>query len=353
MLNGKKLSICEKCYWQEQNGQDSFRTSVNDRFAHHTHRIEQTDKSGFLKESGIPYLDIRFSNLCNLKCRICAPHLSSSWYDDGKKLYPFFERIQKTKVLRIDKDVDALWEQLDPHIENLESIQFAGGEPLLMEEHLRILVKLQKLKKFDIHISYNTNLTVSHFKQSNIFEIWKEFSDVLVMASLDGMGNQGELLRKGQNWKRTEQLRRDMMKTCPNVTFRLDPTVSVHNVLHVLDFYKEWYEKGLIGVNDIRVNFLYEPLYYSMKILNRGARLQVINSYATFIEDYLNIQPNIEPQTIDNFQAVINHLERDSVVDKVKRPLARFLFHRVTNKLDGIRDEKFARVFPESKLIDS
>ncbi len=353
MLKGRKLSICSQCYLEEEHGQGSLRLSMNHSFKHHSHRISNTEKSGFLKDESIPYLDVRFSNLCNLKCRICGPQLSSAWYEDGKKLNPDFGLNKSPKVIRINKNEGALWSQLEPHIDNLEFIQFAGGEPLLMEEHLRIMLRLQELKKFDVRITYNTNLSVSHFKKTNIFELWSEFSNILLMTSLDGMGKRGEYLRKGQNWKRTEELRKQMLDTCPNVSFRLDPTVSIHNVLHTLDFYKDWYEKGLIGVNDIRLNLLYSPEYYNIKILGRRARKQVITTYQQFMDEYLSKQPNVEQQTLDNFSAVIYHLKNDSLGDKLARVKNRIHFNFITKRLDKIRTEDFKETFPEAvELLD-
>ena len=347
MLKGKKQSICQQCYREEGNGQDSFRLSVNHSFKHQAHRLSNTDRSGFLKDESIPYLDIRFSNLCNFKCRICGPDLSSSWFEDGKKLNPQSRWNKRPKILRIDKDSNTLWEQLEPHINNLEFIQFAGGEPLLMEEHMSIMLKLDELKKYDVRITYNTNLSVSHFKDRNIFELWSKFNNILVMASLDGTGAKGEYLRKGQNWKRTIELRKEMLDTCPNVEFRLDPTVSVHNVLHVPDFYKDWYENGLINVNGMRLNFLFSPSYYSMEILTRKSRKQVIKKYQSFIDNYLKKLEKIDQQTISHFNAVIYHLKNDSIADKLKRVKRLLYFRFVTKRMDKIRHEHFDEIFLE------
>jgi organic radical activating enzyme len=52
-----------------------------------------------------------------------------------------------------------IWEQLLTHIDYVEQIYFAGGEPLLMEEHYRILDELVQRKRFDVRLIYNTNFT--------------------------------------------------------------------------------------------------------------------------------------------------------------------------------------------------
>ena len=49
----------------------------------------------------MPYIDFRFSNLCNFKCRTCGPDLSSSWYEDHNKMW---NGGAKNKIIRPYKD---------------------------------------------------------------------------------------------------------------------------------------------------------------------------------------------------------------------------------------------------------
>ena len=52
--------------------------------------------------------DYRVRNLCNFKCRMCGPQLSTGWYEETKKMYG-----------RLPTDVpqetnpDKLWKQIE------------------------------------------------------------------------------------------------------------------------------------------------------------------------------------------------------------------------------------------------
>ena len=104
------------------------------------------------------YWDIRFSNLCNLSCRSCGHIFSSSWYKDQVALAGP-EWAKNNSVLnyagRFETD---MMEQLMEHLDYVEQIYFAGGEPLMMDEHYVILDELERRGRFDVRLIYNTEL---------------------------------------------------------------------------------------------------------------------------------------------------------------------------------------------------
>ena len=79
MLNEREHPACTRCYEQEASGFFSGRRSAN---KHHGHHIKKLEHNPF----ELTYWDIRFSNLCNLKCRSCGHIFSSQWYQDQAKL---------------------------------------------------------------------------------------------------------------------------------------------------------------------------------------------------------------------------------------------------------------------------
>ena len=91
-------------------------------------------KEDFSVPTDFQHIDIRFSNLCNFKCRMCNHDFSSNWYEDMKKIRP--QNVRETKVL---KATDTIVEDLIPHLSKIRSFYFAGGEPLIMPEHYKVL----------------------------------------------------------------------------------------------------------------------------------------------------------------------------------------------------------------------
>ncbi|HHG83552.1 MAG TPA: hypothetical protein ENJ82_02285, partial [Bacteroidetes bacterium] len=72
MLAGKPDPRCQACYDKEKDGFRSLRHVTNQDYGHHVDLLQATAPSGHLPEAKPIYLDIRFSNICNFKCRICG-----------------------------------------------------------------------------------------------------------------------------------------------------------------------------------------------------------------------------------------------------------------------------------------
>ena len=266
----------------------SGRLSANKHHGHHIKKVAKTQQDGTVDDFELTYWDIRFSNLCNLSCRSCGHIFSSSWYQDQAKLAgPEWKRTHKVLNYAGRFETDA-WEQLVEHIDHVEQIYFAGGEPLLMDEHYRILDELVRRKKFDVRLIYNTNFTHTELKDRSVFEYWKLFDSVSVGASLDDSGPRAEYIRKGTDWAVVEQNRRDMMKICPKVDFYISPTLSIMNAWSITDFHRDWVEKGLVRPQDLNVNILQDPAYYRIDIAPAEYKKELGTRYSNHILSWLH-----------------------------------------------------------------
>ena len=64
-----------------------------------------------------------------------------------------------------------LWDELEPYFGVVEEIYFAGGEPLLMEEHYRILNRLvDDGRTEEVTLKYNTNFSTMAYKKTNVLD---------------------------------------------------------------------------------------------------------------------------------------------------------------------------------------
>ena len=349
MLNEKKSEVCNRCYEQESMGFFSMRNSSNKRFGHHVNRIDETQEDGTVEKMTLSYWDIRFSNLCNLRCRTCGHIFSSNWYDDQVKLIEmeggnadnWKKRNHKIEYAgRTQMDV---WEQLEPHLEYVEHIYFAGGEPLIMEEHYRILNALIKAGKTDVRLIYNTNFSEMRYKKQNVLELWNQFSNVCVGASLDAMGSLGEFVRKGTDWVQVERNREEMLKICPQVDFYISPTLSVMTVFQLPEFHRNWVEKGFLKHQDLNVNILQDPAYFRIDILPEATKQELKQKYEEHIA-WLTPHDHLRRATV-GFESAINFMMADD-----KSHLVPAFWDR-TNKLDKIRSEDLLAVIPELKVI--
>jgi organic radical activating enzyme len=332
MLTETPNAACGRCYEQEANGFFSGRKSAN---KHHGHQIKKLDDNPF----EMTYWDIRFSNLCNLKCRSCGHIFSSQWYQDQAKLAGGDWRDRNTVLNYAGRTETDMWQQLEPHLDYVEQIYFAGGEPLLMDEHYRILDELVRRKKFDVRLIYNTNFTHTELKDRSVFEYWKLFDSVSVGASLDDLGSRAEYIRKGTDWAVVEQNRRDMMRICPKVDFYVSPTLSIMNAWSITDFHRNWVEKGLIGPQDINVNILQDPPYYRIDIAPKEYKEQLKTKFLNHIH-WLQDQDPLQRATV-GFESAVNYMmatDNTHLIDT---------FWRKTHELDEIRQEDILSVIPE------
>lgn len=332
MLSETPNAACGRCYEQEQSGFFSGRKSAN---KHHGHHIKKLDENPFK----MTYWDIRFSNLCNLKCRSCGHIFSSQWYQDQVKLAGGDWKDRNQVLNYAGRTETDMWDQLLPHIDYVEQIYFAGGEPLLMEEHYRILDELVRRGRTDVRLIYNTNFTHTDLKGRSVFEYWKLFDSVAVGASLDGSGDHAEYIRKGTEWSKIEQNRIDMMAICPEVDFYISPTLSIMNAWHLPDFHRDWVERGLIKPQDLNVNILQDPPYYRIDIAPMKYKQRLRIKYQEHLE-WLKNQDPLERASA-GFESAINFMmatDNTHLIDT---------FWRKTRELDSIRSEHLLDVIPE------
>jgi len=338
MLSNKKSRECVKCYDQEQSGFFSLRLSSNKHFGHNISMTENTKPDG-TADFIIKYWDIRFSNLCNMACRSCGTWFSSNWYEDHKKLTG--APPNHAKIMKAGRSSNDIWEQLLKQFDHVEQFYFAGGEPIIMEEHLRILKELDKRKMYHVRLIYNTNFSKSKFKGTDIFELWNKFDSVSIGASLDAMGPRAELMRKGTKWEETVANRKRMLEVCPQVDFYISATVGLSNCLHVTDFHKDWVEQGLIKPQDFNFNLLQYPLWQRMDLLPMEEKEKVTAKYKEHMA-WLKSQDHLT-RASKGFESALDWMN--------KKDMSRHLptFVGETRKYDKIRDENFTDVFPEWK----
>ena len=143
MLNGKKSSICNNCYEHEKIGKKSERHQYNNDFVRYYQRVKNTLPDGTVTDKQVPVIDLRFSNKCNYKCRICNSDYSTLWYEEEVKLG--ITPLQKDMKPVADEKV--FWESFKEMLPGVERLHFAGGEPLFMDEHYEVLEHLITIGK--------------------------------------------------------------------------------------------------------------------------------------------------------------------------------------------------------------
>ena len=336
MLSNKPSRQCGKCYDQEKSGFFSLRLSSNKHFGHNIDMIDNTQSNGSA-DFVIKYWDIRFSNLCNFACRSCGTWFSSNWYEDHKKLTG--KPPEHAKIMKVGRTADDIWNQMLTQFDHVEQFYFAGGEPLIMEEHYKILKELDRRKMYHVRLIYNTNFSKLTFKDMDVLELWNKFDSVSVGASLDAMGPRAEYMRKGTVWVDIETNRRRMQEVCPQVDFYISATVGLINALHVVDFHRTWSEQGYIKPQDFNFNLLQFPFWQRIDLLPESMKQKVKEKYQSHIA-WLKPHDHLTRAT-KGFESGLDYMMRRDNFKKIEE------FKLGMKKLDDIRNENILETFPE------
>ena len=346
MIQEKKSATCQRCYRLENSRMASMRLGINRRFAKYIPLVKKTRPDGSVGQLNIKYLDVRFSNICNFKCRGCSPVLSSAWYEDHEKLYDY--KIDKPKLIECatHNASDHLWQQLVTLIPYIKEAYFAGGEPLMMEQHYKMLQILLEHGRNDTVLSYNTNMSIIKYKNYDLVELWKQFQRVVVSISIDDIGARGEYFRKGLNWNRLIENLGILKEQVSHVIFTITVTVSIFNVYYLPELYEFFLKRKSISTRHIFFNMLLDPYEYQIQVLpldfKHKVAAKIKNTLETFkeemtMEDFVRYERQV--------QDLLGFLYKEDQTNLLKK------FSQRTQALDKIRNESFVKTYPELAFL--
>ena len=327
LLKGDKDRRCAICYNKEAAGKSSIRTETLAKFKEHIPKIlagEQLTKP--------VYLDIRFSNVCNLRCRTCWHGASSSWFEDAKALKTNFG---DKAIIKATTNNSKLIHETIAYSDELEEVYFAGGEPLLMEEHYELLDEIIAKKSFSTRIRYNTNLSKLKLKDKSAIAYWKQLKNVHLSISIDDKEERVEVIRKGMKWNTLIENIKTIQKECPHVVIEIAPTISVFNIFTIAELHRYFYETKLIpSINSVYINLLERPNYYNIQILPKEEKEKA----KLMLENHIEWLKNLEAKTalINEFEAIINYLFLKNDTKGLSQ------FRKQTERLNTLRNDSIS-----------
>lgn len=319
MTQGEPVAACQRCYDLEKIGTQSYRQYFNKTWS------ESPDRD-------IKFLDLRMSNKCNNKCRICCPALSTMWEKDATHLsQDLYSSCPPSPPFNLKSIENAL--------STVDMIHFGGGEPLIMNEHYHLLDSLIHQERFDTQLRYNTNLNTLTYKSYDVISYWNQFKSIRIEASLDGSHARAEYMRSGSSWKQIVSNIRRIQNECPHIELQINCTVSSMNIIHVPNFYKELIEDRLILPHLFAPYPLFEPGWLNIQSLPSAIKHDCTRLYESFIK---GIDGEHADQIAQRFKAIISHMNLKDLDSWDE-------FILMTKKLDELRGEDFLSVFPEYK----
>ena len=343
MLSNTASDGCKRCYQVEKAGFKSFRSEMNESFKDYFPKIGDTQDDGSIDKMRLRYIDIRFSNLCNFKCRGCGPILSSSWHEDHQALYNL--QSSEKKIKSISQNSPNFWNELKEIIPNTDIIYFGGGEPLLNQEHFELLRLLIGLNKFKVKLRYSTNLSQLNYGVHDITKLWNQFESVSLSISIDDIGSRAEYFRHGTKWEVIEKNLKTLFDFHPHIERTINCTINIMNVFYLPEIIKYFFDLELIAPHDFNFNLLLDPIEYRIDGLPKKMKQKTRNKLTKF-KFYLQGQNEKYHHTINDLGNILNFMDAQDLSENLP------LFKQTTLKLDTLRNENFTETFSEiSELL--
>jgi organic radical activating enzyme len=298
---------CDTCIKEEAVGINSYKNFFN---GHVT------------SAPGLQFVDIRNTNLCNLKCRYCGTYASSQWAEElGHLPVIKYQPLTEYKDLLIT--------------DSLHWMYFTGGEPLIISDHWALLEELiDNNRAANISLMYNTNLTTIKYKDKNIIDIWKKFKKVFIQCSIDTVGEPLEYIRSGASWDKITSNLAELLAASQNsnITIALAPVLSILNIWTI----DKLYEYASLNNISVELVILTHPDYLSISAIP-----DELKSLAMNIVNILEAKYNVNDGKIINIKSLIEkntkqHLFRETILHVLL--------------LDNLRNEKLFDLLPFKSL---
>ena len=337
LLNGVRNERCDVCWRLEDSNVTSLRQKYNRNELHQTKAAEaiRTMSEDGTVSNTPAWIEFKLSNICNLKCRMCHPMDSTKWYNDYKSIEHLHDEGWQNHMRKIGLDKSAklvnynddFFDELPRFMKNIDQLAFAGGEPLMDENHYRVLDSVMT-NASNIKLRYATNLTMLKISKFDALDYFPHFKTVTLSASLDGPPKLSEYIRGDSDSSVIEKNIRQL-KQIKNITVKGKLTVQALNVYYVPEAL-EWFRDLQI---DTDMHFVTWPAHLDARIWTGQAREKIIEKLTKYINGLTDNQYFIR----DTAQNVLNYFINDNLYTTEK-------FNKFVewNKiLDNRRNESF------------
>ena len=360
MLAGNIPSSCTKCFDEESKGIVSKRqweTKVWNERIDLKAIVDQTSEDGYLPVN-IPYFDLRLGNLCQLKCVMCSPHDSSSWIKDWKLQTPKYKTIElKQDQHWDDRNRDYTWYQKGSFLDTMKDqahfikeLYFAGGEPLLIPEHYKILeFMIESNNAKNCILRYNSNGLELPDK---LFDLWSYFKQVKFNFSIDALGKHNDYIRYPSKWEDVETNLRKLDNTPDNVVVNIACAVQLLNVLYITDLARWKIRSNFKKINVapfgggvIGLHLVYLPSYLNVKVLPLELKELAKTRIEAFLQEYQHIDFVNSTHGKQRWEGLINYMMSEDWSSKLPSTVE---YLEVT---DQTRNEDFRNTFKDLQRL--
>lgn len=376
ILDGKFHPSCLRC---ERETAAGMRSRANFESMSWKHIIDEDKAREITNEDGsididnnpIIYADLRFGNLCNLKCRMCSATDSNTWYPDQVELWGNqYKDAGETITLisnkkgKYEPSINKydwyknpnFWKTMEENIQSIERLYIVGGEPLLIDQHYDFLQKCVDLdcaKK--IIVEYNSNIT--NIPQ-RAWDIWKYFKGIHVGMSVDAVGPINDYIRHPSRWWKIEENMRKLDVAEGNFKIWWAATIQVYNIIHLPEMMIWKIQQNFQRINKefkpvITPHPLHRPLYLNIKLFPPESKKWISEYFKSWKTKAKDIIENLDFMTqydkdyhYKGFCDILDHYDSYMWAEDYSDHLEMFWYY--TNSLDKLRSESLKEISPKT-----
>jgi len=332
LIDGVQNKNCQSCWNSEANGGDSLRLSSNRTIAN-KNNIKIADQIENPKLSNVVSFDLTLGNLCNLKCVMCNPELSSQLLAEAnsnnelKKIYSAQTNYDQ-KYFNWPSDYTFIkW--CEKYLPQAVHIKFTGGEPFIIPWIDQVIQRIPDEQKKKCILHFTSNLTVIN---ESLFQHFHKFKEVWISVSVEGTDTTFEYLRHGHKWQKIkDNITIIKNKNIKNLILRINHVVqapSFHSILAMV----EYFDLLKIQINPI---LLTTPRHFTLSALTKRSKQKFLENTINYNGVNFNFIKFVRSITKKN-------IEQDTVLtDKMVNHF---------RALDKVRSNSFADVIPVENL---
>lgn len=243
--------------------------------------VDYSDVTNF----DLRFIDLHWSNICNLRCVMCHPGQSSLIAKDLDVVIPSIT----------EENIQSITDMVVKNQNNLKEIYLSGGEPFYIPHNIKLLTLL---KNKEVPIRINTNMNWNN--NNKMYEILKDFKNVQLTMSADAIENKFNYIRNGASWNKfIENIK--MVKKETNFQLRVNTIFSVINANTIDQLINYFYNN--LDIKDITINILYIPIEIDSRNYPENKKQNIIDKLYKLCStiDNINLKNNIQ-NCIDQIQ---------------------------------------------------
>ena len=356
MLNGERPDECSYCWEVEDLGLVSDRQTLAAQFFQDSKNVVKEAVNIGLDYAYPRYLELSFTNKCQMSCSYCTPAKSSMWQKEIEEYGEYnlednsskSQYVSRTDIIPTEDNpyIQKFWKWLPEAYEHLFVLRLTGGEPLLDKNTYKLLQYVKDNPNPKLSFQSNSNLMISEKRVQRYLDLVSDIPNNKLYVSIDNWGKRAEWIRNGLDISHFEKNVLRVLEAGVDVGFMVTYCfLSIHGFEDLLTRIAFW-KRRFPGQVTIDTPHMVQPEHLTAMIAD--------DMSISIMEEQLNYMrklmlPDMFTQgEYEKFKRTIKWISNNRYTGE-KLHMHRRDFKRFVQEHDKRRNTSFLYSFPELK----